>query len=225
MALIALTVGMVPSIPNRRGASPKPTWRQTQAGVAPNPNPCQLFPIAAHCRFEPFQGLARSRKRRPAFAPCRPFSFRRKHIRRQFCSRPIFLLARSPCRQARLPWRASSSDQCEYVGCLPISARAEAKKFCPFLNPFSSSGRAVLAGSRGGRQTKGRHIPGKSRLVNGTENASVRPSWEPVKARSLKPTANAIRAASTALMALAAGRHGAPPSLRVRDRPLADLVR
>jgi hypothetical protein len=44
MALITLTVGMVPSIPNRRsepqadvaptpngrGANPKPTWRQTQ---------------------------------------------------------------------------------------------------------------------------------------------------------------------------------------------------
>jgi hypothetical protein len=67
-ALIALTVGTVPSIPNGHGANPKPTWRQPQADVAPNPNPCQLFPIAAHCRFEPFQGLGRSRKRRPAFA-------------------------------------------------------------------------------------------------------------------------------------------------------------
>src|SRR5580658_829027 len=74
-ALIALTCGMLPSIPNRRGASPKPTWRQTQADVAPNPNLCQLFPIATHCRFEPFQGLGLDRKRRPAFAPCRPCPF------------------------------------------------------------------------------------------------------------------------------------------------------
>jgi hypothetical protein len=44
-ALIALTVGVVPSIPNQRGVNPKRTWRQTQAGVAPNPNPCQLYPL------------------------------------------------------------------------------------------------------------------------------------------------------------------------------------
>ena len=37
-ALIALTVGMVASIPDQRGASPKPTWREPQAGVAPNPS-------------------------------------------------------------------------------------------------------------------------------------------------------------------------------------------
>src|SRR3984885_2724290 len=81
-ALIALTVGMVPSIPSRRGANPKRTWRQTQADVAPNPNLCQLFPIAAHCRFEPFQALGRSCKRHsPLAAPAHP----RKHIRQQFC--------------------------------------------------------------------------------------------------------------------------------------------
>jgi hypothetical protein len=54
---------MVPSIPRRRGASPKRTWRQTQADVAPNPNPCQLFPRVTHCNFEPFQALSRTRKR------------------------------------------------------------------------------------------------------------------------------------------------------------------
>ena len=42
---IALTVGVVASIPNERGVNPKRTWRQTQAGVAPNPNPCQLYPL------------------------------------------------------------------------------------------------------------------------------------------------------------------------------------
>jgi hypothetical protein len=30
--------------------------------MAPSPNPCQLFPIATHCRFKPFQALSRSRK-------------------------------------------------------------------------------------------------------------------------------------------------------------------
>ena len=58
-----------PAPPSLRGANPKRTWRQTQADVAPNPNPCQLFPIAAHCRFEPFQGLGRSRD--PLRPPCR----------------------------------------------------------------------------------------------------------------------------------------------------------
>ena len=67
--------------PNRRGASPKRTWRQTQADVAPNPNPCQLFPIAAHCRFEPFQALSRTRKRHPAFALAGPCS---KHVTLMF---------------------------------------------------------------------------------------------------------------------------------------------
>ena len=58
--------------PSRRGADPKRTWRQTQADVAPNPNPCQLFPIATHCRFEPFQALSRSRKRQFGIRPLRP---------------------------------------------------------------------------------------------------------------------------------------------------------
>jgi hypothetical protein len=53
--------------PSRRGANPKRTWRQPQADVAPNPNPCQLFPIAALCRFEPFQWLSRSRSNRGKF--------------------------------------------------------------------------------------------------------------------------------------------------------------
>ena len=41
---IALTVVTGPPTPSRRGAHPKRTLRQTRAGVAPKPNPCQLFP-------------------------------------------------------------------------------------------------------------------------------------------------------------------------------------
>jgi hypothetical protein len=63
--------GRTPRGATRSKANPKPTWRRAQADVAPNPNPCQLFPIATHCRFEPFQTLSRSRKRHsPLAAPC-----------------------------------------------------------------------------------------------------------------------------------------------------------
>jgi hypothetical protein len=74
-ALIALTVGMV-------AVDPKRTWRQTQAGVAPNPNPCQLFPIAAHRRCRAFsRAWPRSQE---AFAPCRRSPSQRKHIGQRF---------------------------------------------------------------------------------------------------------------------------------------------
>jgi len=103
-----------------RGASraawrdPKPTWRQPQAGVAPNPNPCQLLTRPPHCRFEPFQGLGRSRKRHS------PFSLRQARL-----ARP------------RLRFLTSATN----VGCVPVFARCEAKKLRRILNPAWSSGR------------------------------------------------------------------------------------
>jgi hypothetical protein len=146
---------MVPSIRRPRGASPKPTWRQTQAGVAPNPNPCQLFPIATHCRFEPFQGLGRPRKRHPLAAPCRSsvkthtivVLFKTIQIPPNSQSQPgdradqwvttvpmipmipnkNFYPPRSPCRPSTPRQAAPSySDHCSYVGIVPILARDEA---------------------------------------------------------------------------------------------------
>jgi hypothetical protein len=106
--------------PSRRGASPKPTWRQPQTDVAPTPNLCQLFPIATHCRFQPFQGLGHSRKRHRALDLAASARFRRKHIRQQLCSRSIFSApVRFVARSASLD-APSLSDHCQYVGRLPI---------------------------------------------------------------------------------------------------------
>ena len=49
------------------------------------------------------------------------------HIRQPFCSGPISLLARSPCRHARLPSGSLLSASTTHVGSLPIAARGEAK--------------------------------------------------------------------------------------------------
>jgi hypothetical protein len=85
--------GAAARIPRARGAKPKRTWRQPQADVAPNPNPCQLFPIAAHCRFEPFQALGRSRKRHSPLAAACPSQMKRAAQDRAFLFR-----ARQLCR-------------------------------------------------------------------------------------------------------------------------------
>ena len=108
--------------PSGRGAKPKRTWR-------PNPNPCQLFPIAAHCRFEPFQGLGRSRKRRPALTPCRPCPFHIKHVRQQFClyqfsPRPFGSSPSTP-PLARLRFLTSG----EYLATIPMLQVAAQKTF------------------------------------------------------------------------------------------------
>jgi hypothetical protein len=106
LALIALTVGMVPSIPNGRGASPKRTWRQTQAGAAPNSNPCQLPPIAAHCRFEPFQGLGHPSQEASGIRPLPPpVHFTKTHtvavLFKTIFSSPVRLVARRASFLAR----------------------------------------------------------------------------------------------------------------------------
>jgi hypothetical protein len=144
---------MVPSSPNRRGANPKRTWRQPQANVAPNPNPCQLFPIAAHCRFEPFQGLGRSRKRHSAFAPLPPLSISEKtHTTADPRSKPgqskskpratkyklqwCFMFfsspfARSPC--APRESAPSFSDYCDYEGAFRFSQWVKRKNCVVWL--------------------------------------------------------------------------------------------
>jgi hypothetical protein len=107
----------LPSTPSRCGVDAKRTRRQTQAGVAPNtqadvapnPNPWQLSSIAAHCRFEPSQGLAVSQARKRHRGIDHSFLARALPVLRKTdtaadLSSPIFSL---PVRfVARLPWRA-----------------------------------------------------------------------------------------------------------------------
>jgi hypothetical protein len=178
------------STPSRRGARPKWTWRRTQADVAPNPNPCQLFPIAAHCHFEPFQRLGRHRKRHSALAPCRR---QKTHatagLFRQFSLRPS-------------SWRPSASLfgglsfrlAKVYRGHLDL-AKERTEKICPFLPAFVLRPPPwPLPAAR--RQTKGMHIPGNPRVLT-CESALRQASSKPLKARSLKPTNNAPRATWT----------------------------
>jgi hypothetical protein len=121
--------------PRRRGANPKRTWRQPQADVAPNPNPCQLFPIAAHCRFEPFQGLGGSRKRRPPLA-ARPDKTHTVQVLRRSKLPVRGRPAKSAPRQA-----APLSDNCHYIGGLQIHARGEAKRLWRIVSPAWYFGR------------------------------------------------------------------------------------
>jgi hypothetical protein len=72
LALIALTVGVVPSIPNQRGVNPKPTWRQTQAGVRQtqiHANFFQQLPIAVLSLFKGLAAIARGIWRSPLRPP------------------------------------------------------------------------------------------------------------------------------------------------------------
>ena len=128
--------------------------RQTQADVAPNPNPCQLFPIAAHCRFEPFQGLGRYRKRDPAFALAAP-----AHLAENTCgsslSRPNFLLARSSCRSAPPLARLRFPTSSKYVGRIPIYTRVKRNNFALALPRFRPPA-APSPGSRGRASNQGR---------------------------------------------------------------------
>ena len=119
---------MVPSIPSRRGVDPKRTWRQTQADVAPNPNPCQLFPIAAHCRFEPFQGLGRSRKRHPPLAvSC---SSPKKYITEMLYQFSLALRLMPSAPREATPF---VSERGHYIEPLPISRKAGALKIFPLV--------------------------------------------------------------------------------------------
>jgi hypothetical protein len=173
------------STPSRRGASPKWTCRRTQADLAPNPNPCQLFPIAAHCHFEPFQRLGRHRKRHSALAPCR---CQKAHatagLFRQFSLRPsslhpsASLLAGLFFRLARVYRRRSDL------------AKDRTEKNLPFPVRFRPPA-APSAASRGKASNQGHAYPRKSSRVN------VRERLRQASARSLKPTNNAPRATWT----------------------------
>jgi len=87
----------------------------------------------------------------------------RKHIRQQFCSRPIFLLARAPCRQARFPGAP------RFLTKLPFPIL--------FRPPAGAS-----AGSRGA-PNQAQPYPPQIQARQWAENASARPSSKPIKAR------------------------------------------
>jgi hypothetical protein len=182
---------MVPSTPNRRGANPKRTWRQTQADVAPNPNPCQLFPIAAHCRFEPFQALGCSGKRHPAFALAAPVHLRenaydsRSPVRaRPSKTRP------APHRQARLARPPSFSDYCDYVGDFRLSQGVKRKKLWRIVNPAWSVPAAASAELARGVKPRVGICPGKSRGLESI-NWPRTPSPSPLET---EPTMSAMKA-------------------------------
>jgi hypothetical protein len=95
---------------------PKPTRRQPQADEAPNPSgpgakpkSTPTFSNSSHCRFEPFQGLGRSRKRHPAFALAAPAISKKTHTATVLL-KTNFSPCPSACRQARFPGAPSLSD-------------------------------------------------------------------------------------------------------------------
>jgi hypothetical protein len=101
MALIALTVGMVPSIPSGSGAKPKREWRQSQIHA----NFFKYPPIAV---LSLFKGLAALSQEASGIRP-----FHRKHMPQQFCltnfsPRP-FALSRGAPPMARLRFLTSWS--------------------------------------------------------------------------------------------------------------------
>jgi hypothetical protein len=103
MALIALTVGMVPSIPSGSGAKPKREWRQSQIHA----NFFKYPPIAVLSLFNGLAALARG------IEASGIRSFHRKHMPQQFCltnfsPRP-FALSRGAPPMARLRFLTSWS--------------------------------------------------------------------------------------------------------------------
>jgi hypothetical protein len=103
----ALSAGMIPSIPSRRSANPKRTWRQTQIHA----NFFQEPPIAVLSLFSGLAALARGLRPSPLAAPAHS---RKIHTAAVFFktifSLPVPLVAR----------RAPFSDCEDHIGHIPI---------------------------------------------------------------------------------------------------------